>query len=315
MLFSSPAGNDLLFDEKLCEQGRNFANKIWNAFRLIKGWEVTDIATPPENRHATAWFESRFGQALQELNDQFTRFRMSEALLSVYKLIWDDFCSWYLEMIKPEYGKPIDQETHAKTTALFDELMALLHPFMPFITEELWHALRDRSETEFLARSTWPSPKPVNTQLLAESATAFEVITQVRNTRNSKGLSPKERLTLEVRDGKGQFPAFAGIIEKLANVTLEPAGDGSRQGVTFLAGTLECAIPLEGKVDASAARAEILKELEYHRGFLAAVDKKLSNERFVGSAPAQVVDLERKKKADAESKIRMLEENLSRLTS
>jgi valyl-tRNA synthetase len=315
MLFSSPAGNDLLFDEKLCEQGRNFANKVWNAFRLIKGWEVADVATPSENRHATAWFESRFGQALEEVNDQFTRFRMSEALLSVYKLIWDDFCSWYLEMVKPEYGKPIDRETHAKTTALFDELMALLHPFMPFITEELWHALRDRSENEFLARSAWPSPKPVNAQLLAESGTAFDVITQVRNTRNSKGLSPKERLILEVRDGKNQFPAFAGIVEKLGNVTLEPAGDGSRQGVTFLAGTLECAIPLEGKVDATAARAEILKELEYHRGFLAAVDKKLSNERFVGSAPAQVVDLERKKKADAESKIRMLEENLSRLTS
>lgn len=313
MLFSSPAGNDLLFDEKLCEQGRNFANKIWNAFRLIKGWEVADLPTPAENQEATRWFESRFGQAMQEVNDQFSRFRISEALLSVYKLIWDDFCSWYLEMIKPEYGKPIDRETHGKVSALFDELMGLLHPFMPFITEELWHALRDRQEAEFIGRTGWPSTKPVQPALLAESATAFEVITQVRNIRNAKGISPKEQLNLAVRNGKAQFPSFSGIIEKLANVSLQDMTEAPRQGVTFLAGTLECAIPLEGKVDAAAARAEILKELEYHKGFLAAVDKKLSNERFVGSAPPQVVELERKKRADAESKIRLLEENLLRL--
>ncbi len=313
MLFSSPAGNDLLFDEKLCEQGRNFANKIWNAFRLIKGWEVADLPTPVENQEATRWFESRFGQAMQEVNDQFSRFRISEALLSVYKLIWDDFCSWYLEMIKPEYGKPIDRGTHGKVSALFDELMGLLHPFMPFITEELWHALRDRQEAEFIGRTGWPSTKPVQPALLAESATAFEVITQVRNIRNAKGISPKEQLNLAVRNGKAQFPSFSGIIEKLANVSLQDMTEAPRQGVTFLAGTLECAIPLEGKVDAAAARAEILKELEYHKGFLAAVDKKLSNERFVGSAPPQVVELERKKRADAVSKIRLLEENLLRL--
>lgn len=153
MLFSSPAGNDLPFDEKLCEQGRNFANKIWNAFRLIKGWEISDGPAPEENRNAVAWFESRLGQSMAEVNDLFSKFRISDALLALYKLIWDDFCSWYLEMIKPEYGKPIDRETYDKTAGLFDELMSVLHPFMPFITEELWHALRDRRETEFLAQA------------------------------------------------------------------------------------------------------------------------------------------------------------------
>lgn len=314
MLFSSPAGNDLLFDEKLCEQGRNFANKIWNAFRLIQGWEVTEEEAPEENRNAVAWFESRFGQSLTEVNELFSKFRISDALLAVYKLIWDDYCSWYLEMIKPEFGKPIDRETFDRTAAFFDELMALLHPFMPFLTEELWHALRDRSETEFLARGSWPTPRTVQTALLAEAALAFEVITQVRNTRATRSLSPREALVLQVKNGKSQFPMFGGLIEKLANVTLtEPGLVG--QSITFLAGTLECQVPLEGKVDAAAAKEDILREIEYHKGFLTSVEKKLSNERFVSGAPAAVVDLERKKKADAESKIRLLEENLKRLTS
>lgn len=315
MLFSSPAGNDLLFDEKLCEQGRNFANKIWNAFRLIKGWEVTEEKAPEENRNAVAWFESRFGQSLTEVNELFSKFRISDALLAVYKLIWDDYCSWYLEMIKPEFGKPIDRETYDRTAAFFDELMALLHPFMPFLTEELWHALRDRAETEFLARAAWPAPKTAQAPVLAEAAIAFEVITQVRNTRATRGLSPREALVLQVRNGKRQFPTFGGLIEKLANVTVAEPGDAGGQSITFLAGTLECQVPLEGKVDAAAAKEDILREIEYHKGFLTSVEKKLSNERFVSGAPAAVVELERKKKADAESKLRLLEENLKRLTS
>jgi len=315
MLFSSPAGNDLLFDEKLCEQGRNFANKIWNAFRLIKGWEVADLAMPEENRQAIVWFESRFSEALTDVNGLFAKFRISDALLAVYKLIWDDFCSWYLEMIKPEFGHPIDRNTFERTAAFFDELMSLLHPFMPFLTEELWHALRDRQPDAFLAQASWPVSKPVQQEILTESLIAFEIIGQLRNTRASRGLSPREALTLNVGNGKTQFPRFATLIEKLANVTIAKADSTPRQGVAFLAGTLECQVPLEGKVDADSARAEIQKEIEYQKGFLAAVDKKLSNERFVAGAPAQVVDLERKKKADAESKIRLLEENLARLTS
>ncbi len=315
MLFSSPAGNDLLFDEKLCEQGRNFANKVWNAFRLIKGWEIVEQLPSEENKNAITWFESRLSQALNELNDHFSKFRMSDALMTVYKLIWDDFCSWYLEMVKPEYGKPIDRVTFEQTAALFEQLLKLLHPFMPFISEELWHELRDRKENEFIAQAAWPKTSPIHDDILNESIIAFDLIAQVRNVRNTKGLSPKEHLVLLTQDGKGHFPFFANLIGKLANVQLTPRGDEPHQGHTFLAGTLECTIPLEGKVDAATARTEILREIEYHKGFLASVDKKLTNEKFMSGAPAGVVDIERKKKADAESKIRMLEENLSRLTS
>jgi valyl-tRNA synthetase len=315
MLFSSPAGNDLLFDEKLCEQGRNFANKIWNAFRLIKGWQIVDETPSQENKNAVVWFESRMAQALLELNDHFSRFRMSDALLTVYKLTWDDYCSWYLEMIKPEYGKPIDRETYDRTVVLFDDLLKVLHPFMPFISEELWHELRDREVTEFIAQATWPSAGKLHESILKESIGAFELITQVRSIRNAKGLSPKDSLVLVTQDGAKHFPFFAGVIGKLANVQLTELGEAPRQGYTFLVGNLECTIPLEGKVDAASARAEILREIDYHKGFLAAVEKKLSNEKFVSGAPANVIEIERKKKADTESKIRMLEENLSRLTS
>ncbi len=315
MLFSSPAGNDLLFDEKLCEQGRNFANKIWNAFRLIKGWEIEEGAASQDNLHAIAWFESRFGQAMNEVNDHFVKFRISDALLTVYKLIWDDFCSWYLEMIKPEYGKPIDRATYQKTADLFDELLALLHPFMPFITEELWHALRDRDNAEFLGSVNWPKTKTVDEAVLKEANLAFDVIAQIRNTRNTKGISPKEQLILQTPQGEAQFPFFATLIGKLANVRHETLTQSNGNGVTFLAGTLECAIPLTGSIDAESAASELRKEIDYQKGFLAAVEKKLGNEKFTSGAPPQVVELERKKKADAESKIRKLEENLARLTS
>lgn len=315
MLFSSPAGNDLLFDEKLCEQGRNFANKIWNAFRLVKGWSVTDDAAPADDRHAIAWFEARLAEAMVEVNDLFARFRISDALHAIYKLIWDDFCSWYLEMIKPEFGKPISKSTYEKTVELFEALLSVLHPFMPFLSEELWQGLRVRKEDRFLAQAAWPVSPPRDASILAEGILAFEVIGQVRNTRNSKGLSPKEALTLQTRLGQKQFPHFAGFIAKLANVRHEVLGEASAGAVTFLAGTLECSIPLTGKIDSASAAADIRREIEYHKGFLAAVDKKLSNEQFVAGAPPNVVELERRKKADAESKIRLLEENLARLTT
>jgi len=314
MLFSSPAGNDLLFDEKLCEQGRNFANKIWNAFRLVKGWAVSDEPASADDQHAIAWFQSRLSDSLAEVNELFTKFRISDALHAIYKLIWDDFCSWYLEMIKPEYGKPINRATYEKTVELFEDLLAVLHPFMPFLSEELWQALGERGEGRFLAQASWPDTRTANAALLKEGVLAFDVIGQVRNTRNNKGLSPKEALTLQTRLGQSQFPHFAGLIAKLANVRHEVLAEPTAGSVTFLAGTLECSIPLSGKIDSESAAVEIRKEIAYQRGFLHAVDKKLGNEKFMASAPPKVVELERRKKADAESKIRLLEENLARLT-
>lgn len=315
MLFSSPAGNDLPFDEKLCEQGRNFANKIWNAFRLIKGWEVADHDQPIENKHAITWFQSRLSQSLGELKDHFSKFRISDALLTSYKLTWDDFCSWYLEMIKPVYGKPIDRQTHEHTVALFEDLLKLLHPFMPFITEELWHELKSQKPDSFICLAAWPTEKERNEKVLREANVAFEIVAQVRNVRSTNGISPKVRLPLINKGGKSQFLFFGEIICKLANVELAHSVHESQSGVTFLVGTSEWVVPLEGKMDVASAKKEILNEIAYHRGFLASVEKKLGNEKFIAGAPAGVIEVEMKKKADAESKIKLLEENLSRLTS
>jgi valyl-tRNA synthetase len=314
MLFSSPAGNDLLFDEKLCEQGRNFANKIWNAFRLVKGWEIDGALHQPEvNTVAINWFESKMNQSLAELNDHFSKYRMSDALMCIYKLIWDDFCSWYLEMIKPEFGKPIDKVTYDKTVSLFETLLKALHPFMPFITEELWHELKERNENECIIMSEWPKHSAVNPELLQEGTIAFEVIAQIRNARNSKGISPKESLKLHSKEELKSIASFIPIVKKLSNIQEVYSSSEKPTGVSFLVGAIEFTIPLEGKVDAAKERETILKDLEYQRGFMASVDKKLSNEKFVNSAPPQVLEMERKKKADAESKIKALEESLARL--
>jgi valyl-tRNA synthetase len=214
MLFSSPEGNDLLYDEKLVEQGRNFTNKIWNAFRLVKGWEVDKKLTQPEeNKTAIQWFYSKFNQSLKELTDHFEKFRMSDALHSVYKLIWDDFCTWYLEMIKPEFGKPIDAVTYAKTISLFENALKVLHPFMPFITEELWSKLKPRTERECILVASWPTVGEIDTSLLKEATLAFETITQVRNTRNSKGISPKEAIKLYKKEGDDDF-SCSGLLLK-----------------------------------------------------------------------------------------------------
>lgn len=316
MLFSSPAGNDLLYDEKLVEQGRNFTNKIWNAFRLVKGWEVDGSLTQPaENKTATLWFESRLNQSLTELTDHFEKFRMSDALLTVYKLIWDDFCAWYLEMVKPEFGKPIDLVTYTKTVSLFESLLKVLHPFMPFITEELWSELQPRKEKENVIVASWPKPSSVDTALLKESGFAFETITQIRNTRNSKGISPKEPIKLYKQETGNDLRYFWPIIKKLSNISEVYTATEKPSGVSFLVGTVEYTIPMEGKLDAAKERESILKDLEYQKGFLAAIEKKLSNEKFVSSAPPQVIELERKKKADAETKIRSYEQALKELIS
>ncbi|HTJ50483.1 MAG TPA: valine--tRNA ligase, partial [Cyclobacteriaceae bacterium] len=253
MLFSSAAGNDLPYDDKLVEQGRNFANKVWNAFRLVKGWNIDNsLSIPQENKVAIEWFESRLNQSLAEIEDHFSKFRISDALHSVYKLIWDDFCAWYLEMIKPEFGKPIDEATYNKTINFFETILKVLHPFMPFITEELWHELNERSERDCILVAPWPKAGASTAAILEEASFSFEVITEVRNTRNAKGLSPKEALKLLVKgDGaKSSVKSFWPIIKKLSNLSeVSFVGEQPANATAFIIRSTEFYIPLEGKVD------------------------------------------------------------------
>ena len=316
MLFSAPAGNDLLYDEKLVEQGRNFANKIWNAFRLVKGWTNESIPAPEENKVAIDWFQSRLDQSVAELEDHFSKFRISDALLTTYKLIWDDFCSWYLEMIKPEFGKPIDELTYQRTIELFETLLKVLHPFMPFITEELWHELKERADNDCIIVAALPLSAPYRNDILIEAGAAFQIVTEIRNTRNTKGISPKEALKLLVKENSTKLvDGFWPVIKKLANlssvdfVNENPSFSCS----SFVIKSTEIFVPLEGKMDLEKEREAILKDLDYHKGFLISVDKKLSNEKFVAGAPPQVIENERRKKTDAEAKIKALEESLRNL--
>jgi valyl-tRNA synthetase len=316
MLFSAPAGNDLLYDEKLVEQGRNFSNKIWNAFRLVKGWNTTSAPQPDENKLAINWFGATLNHSLAEIEDHFSKFRISDALHSVYKLVWDDFCSWYLEIIKPEFGKPIDIATYDQTISFFETLLRALHPFMPFITEELWHELKDRTEKDCVIVAACPKTEAYDQKILDEAIFGFETVTEIRNVRNQKGISPKDPLRLEVRNGEqAPIKSFSPVIRKLSNLSeitfVSKAPDTN--ATPFLVRSTEFFIPMEGKVDAAKEKETILKDIEYQRGFLVAVDKKLSNEKFVSSAPPKVIEMERKKKADAEAKIKALEEALKRL--
>ncbi|HNP94613.1 MAG TPA: valine--tRNA ligase [Cyclobacteriaceae bacterium] len=315
MLFSSPAGNDLLFDEKLCEQGRNFANKIWNAFRLVKGWETSDQEMPTENAVAIEWFEARLNQSLSELEDHYSKFRISDALMTTYKMVWDDFCSWYLEIVKPPFGQPIDKATYDRTVNFFESILKTLHPFMPFISEELWHELDHRDDKDCIIIAEYPRSKKFDTTIVSKASLAFEAVTQIRNIRNSKGISPKEAVNLYVNpNGRSLVSTFSAVIQKLSNVkeltfTEEKPGNGA----TFIVQNVEFYMPLEGRMDVEAECESLQKELEYTRGFLNSVMKKLGNEKFVAGAPPQVVDSEKKKKADAEAKIKLLEENLKSL--
>ncbi|WP_422354786.1 valine--tRNA ligase [Roseivirga pacifica] len=316
MLFSSPAGNDLLYDEKLVEQGRNFANKIWNAFRLVKGWEVGGTATPTENAVAIQWFDSRFNETLAEIEDHFSKFRISDALMATYKLIWNDFCSWYLEMIKPAYGEPIDPATYEVTLNLFEKIMKILHPFMPFITEEIWSELRERAEGQDIIVSAWPVIGGTDEALTKQAEIVFELVSQIRNARSSKGLSPKESLDLFIKaKDNAAYERFDGMIKKLCNISeLQFTDSKVDNALSFVIKSDEFYLPMpEGSIDVEAEKAEIEKELEYTKGFLNSVMKKLSNERFVNNAPEQVVASEKKKQADAESKIKVLEEKLASL--
>ncbi len=322
MMLSAPAGNDILFDEVLCEQGRNFNNKIWNAFRLVKGWEVADGEQPEAARIATQWFSAKLRLAAEELADDFSKYRLSEALMTVYKLFWDEFSSWYLEMVKPAYvdGKPqpVDRATYDATLQFFEVLLKMLHPFMPFITEELWQALYDRQAGESIMRAELhlPAPTDADRKLCADFETVKEVVTAIRAVRSQKNIAPREPLTLEVVGKKEDLSIFnfQFSIEKMANLSaINVVTEKSNGSASFLVGTTEYAVPLGSLIDVDAERKKLEGELQRLEGFLVSVEKKLSNERFVQNAPAAVVEMERKKQADAQQKIASIRETLATL--
>lgn len=316
MLLCSPAGNDLMFDEAYCEQGRNFANKVWNAFRLVKGWEVSDQLENP-NGQTIAWFENRFSGALAEIEDNFRQYRLSEALMATYKLVWDDFCAWYLEMVKPAYQHPVDAETLKATVGFFERILKLLHPFMPFLTEELWHdsLFGERAELECCIVADYPVAGAVDAALLRDVEAVKTVVAEIRNVRNTRQISPKEALPLAVKVNSSlDYQLWAGVLFKLANASgLELVNDKVAGAVSFMVGNDEFFIQLNEAVDAEAERERLNADLVYLQGFLRSVEAKLGNERFVQNAKPEVVQNERNKKADAEAKIRIIEESLAAL--
>ena len=312
MMLSAPAGNDIMFDDKLCENGRNFCNKIWNAFRLIKGWEVADAEQPEVAKKAIEWFEAKLSQTITEIEDLYSKFRLSEALMVVYRLFWDEFSSWYLEMIKPAYGQPIDKVTYEATLGFMDALLRLLHPFMPFITEELWQHLAERRDGESIMYAMTPSVKEFAATIVDEMELAKEIVTAVRGVRAAKNLSPKEALTLNVVGASVAAPR--SVISKLANLdAINEQAEKDATAAGFMVGTTEFNVPLSSKIDLSAEIERLEKDEKYYEGFLTSVMKKLSNERFVNSAPAAVVEGERKKQADAESKLANIRASLAAL--
>jgi valyl-tRNA synthetase len=316
MLLCSPAGNDLMFDEAYCEQGRNFANKIWNAFRLVKGFEV-DPALPNTNQQAIAWFDSVFNQSLIEIEDNYKQYRLSEALMGIYKLVWDDFCAWYLEMIKPAYQQPIDAETYEITITYFERILKLLHPLMPFLTEELWHdeLFGERSEYDCCIVAPYPAVGKVNSTLLQDIYIIKQVVSEIRNIRNMKQISPKEALGLDIKANSTiEYQKYLNIIAKLANIERSDFVTGNVAGASsFIAGTDEFFVPLANNIDVGAEKERLEKEIDYLRGFLKSVDAKLSNDRFMQNAKADIVDNERRKKEDALSKMKILEDGLTAL--
>ncbi|MDB5031525.1 valine--tRNA ligase [Mucilaginibacter sp.] len=316
MLLSSPAGNDLMFDESHCEQGRNFFNKVWNAFRLVKGWRVDKNLENP-NKVAIAWFKSRFSQALAEIENNFSQYRISEALMATYKLVWDDFCAWYLEMIKPAYEHPIDRETYENTIVFFENVLKILHPFMPFITEELWHdeVFGERTEVDCCIVASMPEIEQINTQLLEETEIVKQAITDIRNTRNNKQISPKEALALSVKANSGiNYNQYRSIIGKLGNLSAFNIVDEKVSGaVSFMVSKDEFFIPLTGNIDPVAETERLNKEKEYLHGFLKSVEVKLGNERFMKNAKPEIIENELKKKADAETKLKIIQDNLASL--
>lgn len=312
MLLTSPAGNDLPFDEALCEQGRNFSNKIWNALRLVKGWEIADIEQPEYALDGTAWFDARMNESLEQIEDHFDKYRLSDALMSTYRLIWDDFCSNYLEIIKPAYQAPIDKTTYTQTIVLFEKLMQILHPFMPFLTEEIWHLLKDRNEDENIIVSEIPVAQKYDSQNLQDFTLASEVINQIRKVRKGKNIPNKEQLELFY---KGEFSSgYQSIITKLGNLNkLESTQQKPESSIGFVVEATEFFIPINGAINIEAEVQKLKDELAYLEGFLKSIEKKLSNERFVQNAPEKVVELEQKKQADALHKMNLIQSQIKNL--
>lgn len=315
MMLSAPAGNDILFDESLCEQGRNFNNKIWNAFRLVKGWETADIEQPKSAEIAVKWFDAKLKEVNEEMQKQFKDYRISEALMTVYKLFWDEFSSWYLEMVKPAYGQPIDQKSYDATLRFFDALLKMLHPFMPFITEELWQHIYDRKDGESIMREKLDIPAPTTEEqkLAADIEAVKQIIAGVRTVRNQKNIAQKEQLSLQVV-GKNDFEAYNDVTLKMANLDkIEVIAEKSADASSFMVGTDEFAIPLGDLIDVAAEIEKAEAQLKHLEGFLMGVRKKLSNENFVAHAPEKVVALERKKESDSVEKIAALKATIEEL--
>ena len=314
LLLSSPAGNDLLFDEALCQQGKNFANKIWNAFRLVKGWEISDLPQAEAAKMGLDWFAAKFNRTLAELDDHFSKYRISDALMAIYKLVWDDFCSWLLEIVKPAYQQPIDKTTYDSVIHWFEENLKLLHPFMPFLTEEIWQRMQQRLPEEALIVSNWPKQKPFDSGVLRAFDSASEVISGIRTIRKEKNIPQKEALTVSVLNNERWGTDMDSIITKLGNISsLQIVDSGLDGALSFRVKSNEYFIPMDGAIDIEAEIRKIHEELDYTKGFLQSVQKKLSNERFVNNAPEKVVAMERKKAADAEAKIETLEKSLTSL--
>ena len=315
MMLSAPAGNDILFDESLCEQGRNFNNKIWNAFRLVKGWETADIEQPKSAEIAVKWFDAKLKEVNEEMQKQFKDYRSSEALMTVYKLFWDEFSSWYLEMVKPAYGQPIDQKSYDATLRFFDALLKMLHPFMPFITEELWQHIYDRKDGESIMREKLdiPAPTAEEQKLAADIEAVKQIIAGVRTVRNQKNIAQKEQLSLQVV-GKNDFEAYNDVTLKMANLDkIEVIAEKSADASSFMVGTDEFAVPLGDLIDVAAEIEKAEAQLKHLEGFLMGVRKKLSNENFVAHAPEKVVALERKKESDSVEKIAALKATIEEL--
>lgn len=314
LLLSASAGNDILFDEELCNQGKGFSNKIWNAFKLIKGWEVADIAQPESSKVAIEWYEAKLQQTLAEIEDNFDKYRLSDALMAIYKLVWDDFCSWFLEMIKPGYQQPIDRATFEKAIEMLENNLKLLHPFMPFLTEEIWHHIAERTSEQALIVGEWPKAKAYDEKLISDFDFATEVISGIRTIRKDKNIPFKDALELKVVNNEKASTYFDAVIQKLGNVTtLEYVSDKVDGALSYRVKSNEYFIPITGNIDVEAEIAKLTEELNYTKGFLRSVQGKLSNEKFVAGAPEQVIANERKKEVDALAKIATLEQSLASL--
>lgn len=314
LLLSASAGNDILFDEELCNQGKSFSTKIWNAFKLIKGWEVADIAQPESSKVAIEWYEAKLQQTLIEIEDSFDKYRISDALMSIYKLVWDDFCSWFLEMIKPAYQQPIDKTTFERAIEMLENNLKLLHPFMPFLTEEIWQRITDRTPEQALIIGEWPKSKSFDAKLIADFDFATEVISGIRTIRKDKNIPFKDPIELKVVNAEKASAYFDSVITKLGNIaSLDYVSDKVNSALSYRVKSNEYFIPITGNVDVEAEIAKLTEELNYTKGFLKSVQGKLSNEKFVAGAPEQVIANERKKEADALAKIATIEQSLAGL--